>query len=188
MDKCQVDGCNGSVFVKSRGWCRKHYYRWWNHGDPLVATYDRSSGTSLQRWWSKTQPTEACWLWVGSLDRRGYGQFDVIVDGIHRNHRAHRWGYEQLVGPIPDGVEPDHLCRNRACVRPDHLELVSHAENVARGDAGSHNAAKTHCKQGHEFSPENTRMRGTWRECKACERATASERMRRYRARKRAGA
>ena len=190
MDECSITGCHLPIFVKSRGWCRRHYYRWWNHGDPLAAAYTRDKGTDLQRWWAKVDTSGDCWLWTGSLDKGGYGQFDTIADdGKHTNHRAHRWGFIQLVRDLRDEEELDHVCRVHACVRPHpkHLEPVTHAENVARGNAGNHNAAKTHCKQGHEFTPENTYINPSrgGRECRACNKATAAERTRRYREKKR---
>jgi hypothetical protein len=97
---------------------------------------------------------------------KGYGAF--MVGG--RNVRVHRWAYETLVGPIPDGLVIDHLCRVRNCVNPDHLEPVTHRENIRRGEAGAWNRVKTHCPQGHEYTPENTRYSGTTRNCRECQR------------------
>lgn len=191
METCSIEGCVLPVFVKSRGWCRRHYYRWWKNGDPLAAAYDRASGTDLQRWWAKVDRQEgSCWLWQGSLDRRGYGQFNATGDdGKKVTRRAHRWGYEQLVRPLLANEDMDHLCRTPACVNPSHLEPVSHLENVSRGLAGQHNAIKTHCAQGHEFSTENTSVnRAGWRECITCRREWARKAQARYRARKRAEA
>ncbi|MFF1336357.1 HNH endonuclease signature motif containing protein [Streptomyces sp. NPDC058290] len=83
---------------------------------------------------------------------------------------AHRWAYRDSRGDIPDGLELDHLCRHPACVRPDHLDPVTHAENVRRGRAGINSAVKTHCPAGHAFDEANTRVRNGKRECRACGR------------------
>ena len=108
-----------------------------------------------------------CWLWTKSLSKSGYG-----VMGIgSKNFRAHRLSYELYVGPIPDGLELDHLCSVRNCVNPAHLEAVTHRENVLRGNAPSaKNSRKTHCLRGHEFTAENTIAIKTGRACRACDR------------------
>jgi hypothetical protein len=86
--------------------------------------------TSLDRWWSNVddQGADGCWLWTGQTDRRGYGRFRTAASNL-----AHRFGYEALVGPIPDGLVIDHLCRVTRCVNPHHLEPVTQRENVVRG-------------------------------------------------------
>lgn len=121
-----------------------------------------------------------CWLWQGAAGPNGYG--GVRVNG--RQLSAHRRSYELLVGPIPDGLELDHLCRTRTCVNPDHLEPVTHQENVLRGDAPSaHNARKTHCKKGHAFDEANTRWRTgakAGRVCRACVRARSARYYRKW--------
>lgn len=118
------------------------------------------------RLWGKVEPTGFCWEWTGSK-ANGYGQ---IWSG-GRLVRAHRVAYELLVGQIPDGLFLDHLCRNRACVNPDHLEPVTNGENARRSPLMNRYVGMTHCKRGHEFTAANTRRStaGT-RVCRACER------------------
>lgn len=121
------------------------------------------------RFWSKVDKTGECWLWAAGRDKDGYGIFSIA----RRSLRAHRVAYELLVGPIPQGLVIDHLCRNEPCVNPEHLEPVTVRENGMRGDTfQARNAAKTHCIRGHEFTSENTWIdpaRGV-RKCKACHR------------------
>jgi len=108
-----------------------------------------------------------CWLWTASTNG-GYGQF--TAGG--KNRRAHRWLWEVVNGPVPKGLELDHLCRTRNCVNPEHLEAVTHHENVLRGECGlataALNRAKTECPRGHPYSVENTRYQGTGRACITC--------------------
>ena len=115
-----------------------------------------------------------CWLWMYGKDLCGYGKFKL--DGWMQ--MAHRVAYQHYIGPIPDGLELDHLCRVRGCVNPAHLEAVTHAENMARGAF----AMRTHCPQGHEYAGDNL---GLWadnaRRCRTCR--NARERAR-YHARK----
>lgn len=114
-----------------------------------------------ERFWEKVGPTGFCWEWNGCRGTDGYGQ---IRDGKSRV-RAHRVAYELLVGPIPDGLFIDHLCRVRHCVNPDHLEPVTHKENMRR----SWRAVRSHCVNGHPFDNEKRRKDGS-RACNACVR------------------
>jgi hypothetical protein len=122
-----------------------------------------------KRFWAKVQKTDGCWLWLGGVNSGGYGS-------ISRGHRqegmvhVHRVSYEMHCGEIPQGLVIDHLCRNRACVNPAHMELVTLGENVLRGEGFSARAArKTHCLRGHEFTEENTyRPPSGGRYCRLC--------------------
>lgn len=115
-------------------------------------------------------PETGCLLWTGWRNDTGYGY--IRAEG-GRRVRIHRLMYEWFVGPIPDGMQIDHLCRVRHCASPAHLEPVTCRENLLRGDTlQARNASKTHCDHGHEFTPENTYQRGEhgkWRGCRACQ-------------------
>jgi hypothetical protein len=107
-----------------------------------------------------------CWMWTGLVLPCGYGRLSVDGKQVY----AHRYSYEQTVGPIPEGLELDHLCRVRACVNPNHLEPVTRRENIRRGvSVVAANAVKTHCRNGHPFDEANTYIRANGgRECRPC--------------------
>lgn len=127
------------------------------------------------RFWKKVAciPT-GCWEWRAAATR-GYGVYAVE----RRAQRAHRVAFEALVGPIPEGMDLDHLCRNPSCVNPAHLEVVTHRENVLRGESPpAELARRTRCPEGHplagaNLSPSSTR-RGS-RSCLTCERRRSRE-------------
>jgi hypothetical protein len=124
------------------------------------------------RFISKIEKTATCWLWKSAIDGGGYGRFPIR----RKNHLAHRWSYSYHVGPIPDGLQLDHLCRIRNCVNPDHLEPVTARENTIRGvSTPAQNAARAECVKGHPFTPENTYFKTTSRgteerHCRECAR------------------
>lgn len=123
--------------------------------------------TPMQRWALKVRVTKGCWLWTGTTTPKGYGRFWNGSETVY----AYRFAYRQFVGPIPAGLQIDHLCRNPACVNPSHLEPVTAQENLRRGTGfPAINALKTHCKHGHEFTPENTYviLETGQRRCRAC--------------------
>lgn len=132
-------------------------------------------------------PETGCWVWQLAIGGTGYGT--ITVNG--RTMRAHRVYYARERGDIPEGLVLDHLCRNRRCVNPAHLEPVTDRENILRGEGPpAQNARKTHCPRGHEFTPENTgyAQRGHRREryCKTCHRMRGAAWARLKRAERRA--
>lgn len=129
---CAVETCN----AESRGsslWCNRHRQRVRKHGDPAHERWPATLARIMRR-----ITFGDCWEWSGSVIKStGYGQ--VWADGT--NHLAHRVVYELLIGPIPEGLQLDHLCRNRRCVNPEHLEPVTGKENIRRGHAARKAAA-----------------------------------------------
>lgn len=130
--------------------------------------------TAMQRFEEKfiPEPMSGCWLWTGSLNNKGYGQFRINYPP-KKLWLAHRWLYTQLMGEIPTGLVLRHSCDTPACVNPDHLETGTNSDNVqdmlkrGRGPYANY----THCKWGHEFTEENTLQRISrpgGRECRAC--------------------
>jgi len=103
-----------------------------------------------------------CWIWTASRDKHGYGRFVGTL--------AHCLAYQHYIGPVPAGLELDHLCRNRGCVNPWHLEPVTHLTNLQRGESWSFQRSKTHCPVGHLYDEENTLISGGARYCRTCKR------------------
>lgn len=119
----------------------------------------------------KVDAETGCWVWTGAKQKDGYG---TISDNGRRP--AHRVSYERFVGPLIKGLTIDHLCRNRLCVNPDHLEQVTFKENVLRGVGPTAvNARKTHCIRGHELTKENILPNAKGRVCRQCNRKTIGQ-------------
>ena len=175
--KCSVDGCEKPA--AKRGMCDTHYRRWCR-GTPLDTPL-RKWGTFDERLWKSVDQDgpisswkpglDACWIWNGHRTTAGYGS--IWRDG--KLVYVHRAMYEAYYGEIEDGLVLDHLCHIRACCNPAHLEAVTQAVNAARGLT----ATKTHCKHGHEFTPENTRFESDGRRCRQCHRDRERERSKR---------
>lgn len=156
---CSISGC--PRMHRARGYCDTHYKARIRQGgfDPI---------TLPERFWSKVDRSGACWIWKGSTGGKGYGHF--YVDG--RKIASHRVAYTIAVGEIPEGMDIDHLCRNRRCVNPAHLEPVTHRENLLRGTGfPAENSAKSHCPAGHPYAGENLAVeRDGSRKCRTCRR------------------
>jgi hypothetical protein len=111
------------------------------------------------RFFAQVREADDCWVWAGRLSPNGYGRFG-------RGTPAHRWSWEFFRGEIPTGLHLDHLCRNKACVNPEHLDPVTQAENNRRAAA-----SQTHCHEGHPLSGDNLVLHGPqrhWRRCRTC--------------------
>lgn len=194
--------------ARTRGLCATHYARWRNgvRGDELIAPLkptrnyecaepmcdrvDARLPGELCRWhafWSLIEPNidNGCWEWHGP-QTTGYARTDLMVDDLG-DRQGHRITYTLIVGPITDGLDMDHLCRNRRCVNPDHLEPVTPRINNLRAPNGvsALNAVKTHCDSGHPFDADNTYVTPNGkRSCRTC-RAEASRRYERKRGKRR---
>lgn len=154
--KCTEPGCD--LIAHARLLCRNHYARALaaNVLPPLVMKA-REQGDE-ERFFSRIAESEGgCWQWIAGLSDTGYGSFTARESSASN---AHRWAFEFFFGEIPKGLVLDHLCRNRACVNPWHLDVVTHRVNIARGEAADGTrrraAALTHCPHGHEKSEANT--------------------------------
>lgn len=175
--ECIKIGCTRKPSGGYRGYCQTCYRRGRKDGTiPLVI----GALSEEERFWDKVDTSgEDCWPWVAGKDASGYGSFRLTSE---KTVRAHRHSYELLVGPIPPGLDLDHLCRNRHCVNPGHLEPVTRVENIMRGyqhrwrtgERKAPNPLRTHCMNGHEYTPENFRiMPNGHRSCQTCAAAHA---------------
>ena len=177
---CSVPICDRAA--RTRGWCHAHYIRWHQTGDvqpdvPLRRHVRGGPVAQFAAYVDKGGPIPAgrpdlgpCWIWTRNLSSGGRGYISLSTGA---EAPAYRWAYEHFVGPIPAGLEPDHLCRNRACVNYEsHLELVTHRVNTLRGESPpARFARRTACSKSHEFTPENTFVRADGsRGCRTCDR------------------
>jgi hypothetical protein len=126
---CAVAGCESPVLVKKRMLCRRHYRRWQRHGDPTAGRIGEGAPLIDRFQQFAVRMPSGCIDWVGARSRGGYGHLKVAGKTL----KAHRVAYELFVGPIPEGMEIDHRCRNKYCVNTAHLEAVTRSENVRRG-------------------------------------------------------
>lgn len=117
---CSIPECGKPG--RKRTWCNSHYMNWFRHGDPLTSTRTPSPEEDF---WDRVQKTGTCWLWTGTINDSGYGIFSVRNNRL----RAHRFSWELHESAIPEGMQVDHRCRNRQCVNPDHLRVVSNKQN-----------------------------------------------------------
>jgi len=163
--------------------CQNQYNRDYNRRKALekiepvlISTFEGIPHEYQARFLRRVQINEnGCWVWRGNTHpKNGYGRFWLYR---HTDRLAHRLAYVWSGGTIPDNLVIDHLCRNRACVNPAHMETVSNAENVMRGESvWAINARKTHCVRGHEFTPENTWVsKKNERHCRECSRIRKRE-------------
>ena len=130
-----------------------------------------------ERFWAKVEKTDGCWEWRGGKTTAGYGHIFIKRSPKRVVEYSHRLSYVWAKGPIPDGLEIDHLCHNRACVNPAHMEAVTHVENMRRSAPkgyGEFQHKKTHCPQGHPYDQDNTKITrgGRGRACRICARAS----------------
>lgn len=174
--QCAVEGCARSR--RKRDWCSMHYTRWRLHGDPEHTktrprtVLGREAGQD-DRFWSKVAVGHplGCWQWTGWTNRLGYGI--TRYDG--REQRVHRVAFQLLRGSLPERDDHgkrlviDHLCRNRSCVNPDHLEPVTDGENIRRGEGlSAKRARQQRCRRGHLLAGDNLIVRRSGRRCRTC--------------------
>lgn len=168
MTTCAISDCGRRT--AARGWCWKHYLRWYRHGDPVnLPDWKRDLA---ERFWEKVdfEGEGGCWLWTSALDTGGYGAF-------HRDGKqaAHRVAYELKVGQPPKGLQAHHLCGVRACVNPEHLAWLLPSVHGAL-----HSLKRVRCPQGHAYTPENTYVSPTTgvRSCLLCRQVRNAARYR----------
>lgn len=155
---CRDPQCNAQV--KARGLCGRHYQSY-------MASGKLEKLRTEERFWNQVDQSGNCWIWTGHENGR-YGRFNPRDTHVY----AHRYSYELAGGSIPDGMTIDHLCRNTLCVRPEHLEVVTLAENIRRAAAARiPKPPKTVCPRGHAKERDS---KGRWW-CRECDRVRARE-------------
>lgn len=167
---CTIDGCERSVY--GRGWCNLHWQRWRKWGDPTYRLLHRND--PVARLMQKVNKVDSgCWEWTGTMSSDGYGRFAVG----RSTTTAHRAAYSILVVPVPADLEVDHLCRNRRCVNPEHLEPVTRTENRRR------QARCGRCPKGHVYEDHGVYVGWDGKvRCKPCHKEREAERRRRNKA------
>lgn len=128
------------------------------------------ASSAVERFLKRVEVTSGCWIWKSSVDKRaGYAR----ISDNGKQWLVHKWVWEQMGFRVPDGFELDHLCRNRRCVNPFHVEPVTHRENLLRGEGfPARNAQKTTCAKGHPYAGDNLYLtpREGHRRCRQCNR------------------
>lgn len=163
--QCIASGCDR--MARTVNLCNRHYLRRWKHGSTDLMP---RGGMDLQaRFWSKVNKTAGCWTWLGARNNADYGLFRY--DG--KCQLAHRVSFILAGNTVPDDLELDHLCRNRACVNPAHLEAVTRRVNILRSACPiALNAAANVCPNGHPYTADNLlvngRHGGRYRQCREC--------------------
>lgn len=131
----------------------------------MQSTWNPPSDEVMARFWPKVVPTGFCWNWIAGSTHDGYGRIEIAG----KKKLAHRLAYEYLVGPIPEGLVIDHLCRNRACVNPDHLEPVTVKVNTHRAMSPNLRAFRSGiCKRGHRLDEGRIHPVTGYRSCRVC--------------------
>lgn len=174
---CDRDGC--AKQAKHRGFCRRHYIED-QYRDTPVPTDAVLAGRLFPK--IAENSVTGCWEWSGAKQSRtSHGMFGYNALGRNVTRYVHTWMWEFLVGPVPDGLVLDHLCRVTHCCNPAHLEPVPVGMNTLRGDGPTAvNARKTHCKRGHALAGQNLIVRpgksGPQRQCRECANMTRRRR------------